>query len=173
MGDPDAPTNAPSMSSTTSGANDTWDKPLPDEVLKNPPPDEGERYKGWSMSDEREFIEGLLHTRMAILLTFVAIIFAGALSENVKPLSRSLLLTFGSLVAFGLALATQRAQDKLHAVLRLFKQTDKKHPAVQLNDLVTTRSAFQWVGICAWGVVGAIVVSAVASFLDLFCIYSL
>lgn len=112
-----------------------------------PVPNEGGTYKGWTLSQERVFIEELVHKRLTLQLAFVAITFAGASSANLNTLQQLGILVLGGVVTTALALATSRAHEKLEIIIRTIKQTDLKHPVTTISGLASRRGRYRLVGV--------------------------
>jgi len=111
-----------------------------------PPPNEGQIYTGWTLSDERQFIEGLVNTRLAALLTVTGVAIAAALSKDIGPLPKFAALASSSLLVFGLHKATARAHAKLKIILSIIRDHDPDHPASIVGDRAgRAGSAYDWI----------------------------
>lgn len=110
---------------------------------------EGTIYKAWTLSQERVFIEDLVHKRLTLQLAFVAITFAGASSANVNMLQQLGILALGGLVTTGLALATARAHEKLEIIIATIKAADPEHPLATISHLASPGGRYRWVGVYA------------------------
>jgi len=110
-------------------------------------PNEGTTYKGWTLSQERVFIEELVHKRLTLQLAFVAITFAGASSANLNTLQQLGILVLGGLVTTALALATARAHEKLEIIIRTIKEADLDHPVATISGLASGRGRYRLVGV--------------------------
>ncbi len=100
---------------------------------------------GWSMSDERAFIENLLCSRFNFFLVFFSLVLAGAVSTS-DPKHFKIMLTLGAAISIPFALTIARAQRKLDIALDKHLFLKDGHPAKVLNDECGGPSMRKWIG---------------------------
>jgi hypothetical protein len=85
----------------------------------------------WDMSQERVFIENLLHQQFGFFLVVFSIVLAGGLNSRIQ-FHLKVVLTLGSIVIALLSTVLNRTEEKLDLILAdLF--TDPSHPATIIN----------------------------------------
>jgi len=114
-------------------------------IVENSPESLANTNKEWTLSQERSFIEDLVHKRLTLFLAAVAFVVAGSIGLKDAPILRTLVLICGSIVCSGLAAATVRAHTKLGIILRQLN-TDPTHPVAWTNTIAKPGSKFQFVG---------------------------
>ena len=82
------------------------------------------------MSNEREFIEGLVNSRFRFFVIFISIIIAGSSIVKNEFLFK-VVLTFGFVISFLIALTIARSQQKLNIIFNLLPD---EHPAIIVNE---------------------------------------
>ena len=132
-------------------------------------PPEGTVYGGWSLNQERSFLEDLVHKRLTLLAAFVALIFAGAVNAPSPSIVQASILTFGTVVAAALASATMRSHEKLSIILQAIKGNDPSHPVTSVDAVASRRSRFALVGSAVPALCfGAVATATVASWFSCF-----
>jgi hypothetical protein len=95
--------------------------------------DRDEKSPVWDMSQERAFIENLLCQRFNFFLIFFSLTIAGFVNSDNK-LYAELILIFGAIILFMLALTLERSQLKLDIILNQDLYPDPNHPATIINN---------------------------------------
>ena len=87
---------------------------------------------GWTLSDEREFMENLLCQRFDFFLVVFSLILTAAFSAN-NPRAQSYVLTIGTVLSVLVWMTIYRAHVKHHYIMdTLYAQAG--HPAKLVND---------------------------------------
>lgn len=92
---------------------------------------------GWTLSQEREFLENLLVQRFNFMLVFAAFVGAG-FAASTDRLVGALLLYLGAVVSFLLQLTLERAQAKFEVILARLK-LDPTHPIAWVDAQMASR----------------------------------
>ena len=89
---------------------------------------------GWTLSNERQFMEGLVNTRANFLVVFFGLIVAGSVAARDLPIVQTGILGVGVVIIEMLRQVVGRAQTKLKInLILLYKIPD--HPTTIVNEI--------------------------------------
>ncbi|ATY31690.1 hypothetical protein [Sphingomonas psychrotolerans] len=100
----------------------------------------------WSLSQEREFMEGLVYKRLTLFLTVAGALITGAISLRDSPGIATALLLVGTILCWVLQQTVHRAQLKLDIILQILF-ADDTHPTGRVNTIYTDKNRVRLIGV--------------------------
>jgi hypothetical protein len=106
--------------------------------------DKQSTHSGWTMSQERVFLENALTARFTVFIVFFALVIAGALVAA-SPGHFKIVLCLGTVISVPLALSVAHTQTQLDLVLDELVH-EKGHPLRLIDRRFRGQPVRQWIG---------------------------